>query len=78
VIDAKYSGVSGRYFDGFKEIPSSVESRAEAKARAVWEQSVKLAGVSREDAEDFPFQAAWDNVGPANLRDDVKRRNVLV
>jgi NAD(P)-dependent dehydrogenase (short-subunit alcohol dehydrogenase family) len=49
-IDGKYSGVSGRYFDGFKEIPSSVESQDQNKARAVWEQSVKLAGLSREDA----------------------------
>jgi NAD(P)-dependent dehydrogenase (short-subunit alcohol dehydrogenase family) len=35
----KYTGVSGRYFDGFKEIPSSLESRDESKARAVWEES---------------------------------------
>jgi hypothetical protein len=46
VTDAKYSGTSGRYFDGFKEIPSSVESRDEAKARAVWEQGASLAGLS--------------------------------
>lgn len=46
VMDPKYSGVSGRYFDGFKEIPSSVESRDEAKARAVWDQSAKLSGLS--------------------------------
>jgi NAD(P)-dependent dehydrogenase (short-subunit alcohol dehydrogenase family) len=56
LIDAKYSGVSGRYFDGFKEIPSSVESRDEKKARAVWEQSTKLAGLSREDAAHFPIR----------------------
>jgi light-dependent protochlorophyllide reductase len=47
VTDAKYSGMSGRYFDGFREILSSVESRDEAKARLVWEQSAKLAGFSR-------------------------------
>jgi len=51
IIDAKYSGVSGKYFDGFKEIPSSIESRDENKARTVWEQSAKLAGLAREDAE---------------------------
>ena len=51
ISDAKYSGVSGKYFDGFKEIPSSIESRDENKARTVWEQSVKLAGLAREDAE---------------------------
>jgi NAD(P)-dependent dehydrogenase (short-subunit alcohol dehydrogenase family) len=46
VVDAKYSGVTGKYFDGFKEIPSSVESRDQNKARAVWEQSLKLAGLA--------------------------------
>ena len=51
ISDAKYSGVSGKYFDGFKEIPSSVESRDENKARTVWEQSAKLAGLAREEAE---------------------------
>ena len=51
IIDAEYSGVSGKYFDGFKEIPSSIESRDENKARTVWEQSAKLAGLAREDAE---------------------------
>jgi len=51
LIDAKYAGVSGRYFDGFKEIASSVESRDETKARTVWEQSSKLAGLGREEIE---------------------------
>jgi len=51
ISDAKYSGVSGKYFDGFKEIPSSIESRDENKARTVWEQSAKLAGLAREEAE---------------------------
>ena len=51
INDAKYSGVSGKYFDGFKEIPSSIESRDENKARTVWEQSAKLAGLAREEAE---------------------------
>lgn len=53
LIDAKYSGVSGRYFDGFKEIPSSIESRDGNKARVVWEQSARLAGLSRADADSF-------------------------
>lgn len=52
VTDAKYSAVSGRYFDGFKQIPSSVESRDEAKARSVWEQSAKLAGLSENGDEE--------------------------
>jgi NAD(P)-dependent dehydrogenase (short-subunit alcohol dehydrogenase family) len=51
LIDAKYSGVSGKYFDGFKEIPSSVESREENKARTVWEQSAKLAGLAQGEAD---------------------------
>lgn len=51
VADAKYSGVSGRYFDGFKEIPSSVESRDEAKARTVWQESSRLAGLSQDQNE---------------------------
>ena len=38
----EFEGVSGRYFDGFKEIPSSVESRDEQKARSVWEQTMAL------------------------------------
>ena len=48
LVDARYSAVTGRYFDGFKQIPSSVESRDEVKARTVWEQSAKLAGLSAE------------------------------
>src|SRR5438309_6957563 len=43
LVNEKYAGVSGRYFDGFKEIPSSMESRDPAKARAVWEQALRLA-----------------------------------
>lgn len=49
LVDPRYDAVSGRYFDGFKEIPSSLESRDEAKARAVWDQSVTLAGLSLDD-----------------------------
>ena len=51
VTDAKCSGTSGKYFDGFKEIQSSVESRDEAKGRAVWEQGARLAGLSEEGDE---------------------------
>ena len=42
-LDDKFSGISGKYFDGFKEILSSVESRDESKAQKVWEESAKLA-----------------------------------
>ena len=45
IVDSKYSGVSRTYFDGFWKIPSSVESRDETKARSVWEQSARLAGL---------------------------------
>src|SRR5215468_2946433 len=55
VTDARCSGTSGRYFDGFKEIRSSIESRDEAKARAVWEQGTRLAGLSENgDQESSP------------------------
>lgn len=51
LMDTKYSGISGKYFDGFQEIPSSIESRDEAKARTVWEQSAKLAGLAQDEAD---------------------------
>ena len=50
LIDSRYLSVSGKYFDGFREIPSSIESRDESKARTVWEQSAELAGLAREGA----------------------------
>jgi len=49
VASAKYNSVSGKYFDGYKEIPSSIESRDERKARAVWEQASKLVGLKLEE-----------------------------
>ena len=60
VTDPKYSGTSGRYFDGFKEILSSVESRDEAKARTVWQQSSALAGLSHHDAENHRSHTRQD------------------
>lgn len=51
VTDASYSGISRRYFDGFTEILSSLESRNEAKAKAVWQESAKLAGLATNDGE---------------------------
>jgi NAD(P)-dependent dehydrogenase (short-subunit alcohol dehydrogenase family) len=51
VTDASYSGIRGRYFDGFREIPSSLESRNEAKARTVWEQSARLADLATQNEE---------------------------
>ena len=50
LLDDRFFGVSGKYFDGFKEIPSSAESRDPLKARSVWEQTLKLAGLSGSEA----------------------------
>jgi NAD(P)-dependent dehydrogenase (short-subunit alcohol dehydrogenase family) len=72
VIDTKYSGVSGRYFDGFKEVPSSAESRDESKAGAVWEQSARLAGLSREDAGYGQILSMARTSTLSNLRDGLK------
>jgi NAD(P)-dependent dehydrogenase (short-subunit alcohol dehydrogenase family) len=48
ITDAKFEGISGHYFDGFREILSSAESRDPAKARTVWEQARDLAKISDE------------------------------
>lgn len=58
LISPRYSGVSGKYFDGFNEIPSSVESRDPAKARQVWEQAQMLAGLALEDLRSVPLNSA--------------------
>jgi hypothetical protein len=50
LVNPTYAGISGRYFDGSLEIPSSVESRDQAKARIVWEQSAALAGLTANAA----------------------------
>jgi NAD(P)-dependent dehydrogenase (short-subunit alcohol dehydrogenase family) len=55
LVDAKYAGVSGRYFDGCKEISSSVESQDDRKARTVWEQSARLVRLMEE--ENTPHRA---------------------
>ena len=49
LVNPEYASVTGRYFDGFREIPSSVESRDTAKARSVWEQGALLAGLTRQE-----------------------------
>jgi NAD(P)-dependent dehydrogenase (short-subunit alcohol dehydrogenase family) len=51
LMDDKFSGISGKYFDGFKEILSSIESRDESKAQKVWEESAKLARLLPQEAE---------------------------
>jgi NAD(P)-dependent dehydrogenase (short-subunit alcohol dehydrogenase family) len=42
--DAAYEGVTGRYFDGLKQIRSSVDSYDLEKARDLWETSARLTG----------------------------------
>ncbi len=58
LVSTKYCGVSGKYFDGFHKIASSVESRDEKKAIAVWEQSAQLAGLPLNNAENPRVSAA--------------------
>jgi NAD(P)-dependent dehydrogenase (short-subunit alcohol dehydrogenase family) len=71
VADAKYAGVSGKYFDGFREIPSSAESRDKDKAKAVWEQSIKLAGLSAEETSFFPADPQGSNTA-ANYNEGLR------
>ena len=60
LIDPKYSGVSGTYFDGFKEKPSSVESRDHNKARSVWEQSARLAKLTHDQSDVESARERWN------------------
>src|SRR5215472_8703320 len=54
LVSPEYAQVSGKYFDGFRQIPSSAESRDERKARTVWEQSSKLVGLSQDETGFLP------------------------
>ena len=71
VAGPNYSGVSGKYFDGFREIPSSTESRDMGKAKAVWEQSIKLAGLSVEETSFLSADAPRSNTA-ANYNDGLR------
>jgi hypothetical protein len=42
VNDARFDGVSGRYFDGLRQIKSSAESYDRATALDLWETSERL------------------------------------
>ena len=42
ILEPGFEGVSGRYFDGNREIPSSRDSRDQSKAEAVWEEANAL------------------------------------
>ena len=48
VLDPALESVSGRYFEGLREIRSSAESYDAAKAAALWEQSAELVGLSSD------------------------------
>ena len=63
LMDDGYAGISGRYFDGPREVPSSAESRDPLKAKVVWEQSVNLTGLSQEDSNYFPALFSRENDG---------------
>jgi NAD(P)-dependent dehydrogenase (short-subunit alcohol dehydrogenase family) len=65
LLDPSYEKISGKYFDGWKEIPSSSESRDELKSRAVWEQAIKLAGLTGEVEKGFrgPVSELADGIG---------------
>ena len=49
ILDSHFAGVSGRYFDGFEEIPCSAESRDPQKAKTVWESARGLAKMTKEE-----------------------------
>jgi len=66
IADPKYSGVSGRYFDGLREIPSSVESRDASKARIVWQESVRLAALDPNDCPPGCFAPARNFVASSH------------
>lgn len=68
IADPKYSGLSGKYFDGFREIPSSVESRDASKARMVWQQSVRLAALDPNDCPPGFFSPARNFVASQHQR----------
>jgi NAD(P)-dependent dehydrogenase (short-subunit alcohol dehydrogenase family) len=57
VLDPALDSVSGRYFEGLKEIRSSEESYDEAKAAALWDQSAELVGLSQEEVSRRPVTA---------------------
>ena len=42
ILNSDLDGVSGKYFDGFKQVESSVESHDTYKALELWEESKML------------------------------------
>ena len=49
ITDPELEKVTGKYFSGFKEIDSSVESYDENKAQHLWNASVKLTQLKSEE-----------------------------
>ncbi len=66
VTDSQYAGVTGKYFDIGKEIPSSEESYDRQKALDLWERSEELVKLALEetifskDAKDVPMQTSGE------------------
>ena len=49
VTDPQLERVTGRYFQGFRDIPSSSESRDERKAAGLWTASTELVQLARDE-----------------------------
>ena len=49
VLDPALENVSGRYFEGLSEVPSSLESYNLAKATALWDQSAELVALDQDE-----------------------------
>jgi NAD(P)-dependent dehydrogenase (short-subunit alcohol dehydrogenase family) len=51
VLDSSLARVSGKYFEGMREIPSSTESYDNTRAEELWRASIALTGLSVEPRE---------------------------
>ncbi|MDJ0680048.1 MAG: hypothetical protein QNJ18_09335 [Xenococcaceae cyanobacterium MO_167.B52] len=49
VLDPKLETVTGKYFSGWKMIPSSQESYERALAQQLWEKSIELTKLTAEE-----------------------------
>ena len=49
VTDPQLEGMTGRYFEGFRDIPSSQESHDERKAADLWTASAELVQLARDE-----------------------------
>jgi hypothetical protein len=50
VVDPALEGASGKYFEGIREIPSSVESYDSARGKELWQASAALTGLDAAPA----------------------------